>query len=83
MKQHLIPLEMTCYDPLHKSGIKTMAKMQKTVRFKSNIATISGEVMYNVFKEMQQTPTKTLLLNVCCLLKLHQILWVCSVMTDQ
>ena len=62
MKQRMIPSEdkmpfKSFYDPLPKSGIKTMTEMQKTVRIQSNSVTINGEIMYlrllgmNSFKE--------------------------------
>ena len=63
MKERLIPADddkppKSFYDPLPKSGVKTMADMQKTVREKSNNVTINGEVMYlrllavNAFKKV-------------------------------
>ena len=62
MKGRLIPADddkppKSFYDPLPKSGVKTMADMQKTVRVKSNNVAINGEVMYlrllavNAFKK--------------------------------
>ena len=51
MKERLIPSDgdkplKSFYDPLPKSGVKTIANMQKTVRVQSNNVTINGEVMY-------------------------------------
>ena len=51
IKQHLLRSEdgmphKSFYDPLPKSGIRTMTEMQKTVRVQSKIVTINGEVMY-------------------------------------
>ena len=62
IKQRLIPSEdgmphKSFYDPLPKSGIRTMTEMQKTVPVQSKNVTINVEVMYlrllamNAFKK--------------------------------
>ena len=63
IKQRLIPSEdgmphKSFFDPLPKSGIRTMAEIQKTVLVQSKNVTINGEVMYlrllamNTFKKV-------------------------------
>ena len=51
MKERLIPSDgdkplKSFYDPLPKSGVKTMANMQMTVRVQSSNMTINEVVMY-------------------------------------